>query len=67
MCDTEILERLRRLGVRIPPKDAWIQTIGWVKEKDRALHEAAVKAGEEWRAEVNQLSIQEAQASCADS
>lgn len=53
-----ILERLRLMGVRIPEKDAWKQTVGWAK--NHPLHAEAVKAGEEWRDEMNRASLEEA-------
>ena len=52
-----ILEKLRLMGVHVPPKDAWMKTIGWAK--DSPLHEASMKAGAEWRAEVNRRSIED--------
>jgi hypothetical protein len=58
-----ILEKLRQMGVHIPPKDAWKKTVGWAK--DCPLHKAAVKAGAKWRAKINRQSILEAKAANA--
>ncbi len=51
------LEKLRLKGVRVAPRNAWQRSFGRMKDCD--VHAEAVKAGAEWRHEMNQQSLEE--------
>ena len=55
--EAALFERLRREGVKVKPKYAWMKTFG--RAKDSEAFEEAVRLGAKWRAEVNRKSIEE--------
>lgn len=55
--DAKTLEELHRLGVRIPQVNDYRTTYGAARNDSH--FDAAVKAGGEWRAEVNKSSLEE--------
>ena len=63
--DAAALERLRRMGIRVPEKDAWKKTVGWASECPH--FDEAMRLGAEWRAEVNRESLEEFDRRDADS
>jgi hypothetical protein len=60
-CGTEqeaaLFEKLRLLGMKVKPKDAWKNSFGWAK--DNPDYDEAMRLGAEWRAEVNRKSLAE--------
>ena len=45
------LRKLTLAGVRVPPRDAWLETFGSMKADPH--FDAAMRAGAEWRAREN--------------
>ena len=55
--EAAFFERLRREGVKVKPRDAWRETVGWAKGSKE--FDEAMRLGAEWRAKVNRESIEE--------
>jgi len=51
------IAKLAAMGVRIPPKRAFLKTFG--RAKDDPYFESAVRLGAKWREEENRRSIEE--------
>jgi len=50
--------RLKELGVRVPPRDAWKSTAGQMKGSQHFAE--AMRLGAEWRDEENRRSLESA-------
>lgn len=55
--ENALFERLRRQGVKVKPKNAWKQTVGWAHDSQEHLE--AMRLGAAWRSDVNRKSTTE--------
>ncbi|MFN0076181.1 MAG: hypothetical protein ACKVY0_06885 [Prosthecobacter sp.] len=52
-----VVEKMKALGLRVPARGAWKETVGHMKGSQHFAE--AMRLGAEWRAEVNRQSIEE--------
>jgi hypothetical protein len=50
------IAKLKKLGVRIPARDAWKSTVGKLADSDHFAE--AIRLGAEWRASENRKSVE---------
>ena len=51
------LAKLAAMGVKVKPKYAWKESVGWAK--DCPAYDEAMRLGADWREEVNRQSLEE--------